>query len=511
MTANHPAMQTDPAGDLSDSPVSHEPVVPISTRSQGPVSGAAMIIGTKLFSMAAGFASLAIVARVLTPADYGLVAMVVTVTSFLSVFGDLGLSYVTIQRPQITQEQLSALFWANVAFGATLGAIAALLAPVLVWFYKEPRLLVLTLVMAANFPLAALGVQHMAILQRHMQFLRFGAVQIVGTVTGAVIGVVLALLGWGYWALVLQSLMTAVVSTAAAWLSVRWLPGAPRRCKDLRSMLGFGGRLTAHGMIGYLSLNFDKLLLGRFCGPLQLGLYSTPYMLLGRLMGLSAYSVGQAAVPAMSRAQASSDEIRNTYRRMLQLTSLLGLPLCMIGVVWGCDVVLTVLGSRWVEATIVLQALFLGSIPRMISASTGWIYVATGNPGRMLRWEIVQSPLMAVAYVLGLPYMAKGVALGFAISCWVLLVPGFAYCLRNTPFRASDVIRPVIGPLLCAAAGCFVGYLGQMMILPDLPAGAARFAVRMAIGGVTYWGAALLFVPLVADAVGKAMLSARRA
>jgi O-antigen/teichoic acid export membrane protein len=504
-------MKTDLSDNLTEEPVRREPVPPAIPRSQGAVSGAAVIIGTRLFTMAAGFVSLAIIARVLTPADYGLVAMVITVTSFLSVFGDLGLSYVTIQRPQITQEQLSALFWANVAFGVALGTVAALLAPVLVWFYREPRLLLLTLVMAVNFPLAALGVQHLAILQRHMQFLRFGAVQVVEALAGALAGVILALLGYGYWALVLQSLATALVSTTAAWLSVCWLPGAPRRCPELRSMIGFGGRLTAHGMIGYLSLNFDKLLLGRFCGPLQLGLYATPYSLLGRLMGLSAYSVGQAAVPAMSRDQTSSDDMRRTFRRMLQLTGLLGLPLCIIGVLWGNDVVLAVLGHRWTGAAIILQALFLGSIPRMISASTGWIYVATGQPGRMLRWEIIQSPLMALAYILGLPYMAKGVALGFAISCWVLLVPGFAYCLRGTRFQASDVVNPLIAPLLCAIAGCLVGYLGQTIIAPDLTAGAARFAMRMSIGGLTYWGTALLFVPLLSDALGKAMLSVRKA
>lgn len=508
MTPSSPTISTDAAGSPDGGAASLPPPLPAGP-SQGAVSGAALIIGTKLFSMATGFVALAIVARVLTPADYGLVAMVITVTSFLTVFGDLGLSYVTIQRPEISQAQLSALFWANVAFGLALGIITAALSPAMVWFYREPQLLWLTLVLATNFPLAALGVQHQAILQRNMQFLRFGLVQISGTVAGSIVGVVLALLGYGYWALVIQSLTTAFVATAAAWMAVRWLPGAPRRCPELRSMLGFGGRLTAHGMIGYLSLNFDKLLLGRFAGPLQLGLYSTPYSLLGRLMGLSAYSVGQAAVPAMSRAQADSDLMRQTYRRMLQLTGLLGLPLCLIGVIWGSDVILTVLGSRWVEATIVLQALFLGSIPRMISASTGWIFVATGEPGRMLRWELVQSPIMAAAYVIGLPYMATGVALGFAVSSWLLLVPGFIYCMRGTEFRASDVIRPLIAPLICALVGCAVGQAGQMLLAPAMETGPMRFALRMAIGGTTYWIAAMLFVPLVADGVGHALRSLR--
>lgn len=506
-----PEAQAETMADPQDEPSTGINSTTFARPGQGPVSGATLIIATKLVSMVTGFISLAIVARVLTPADYGLVAMVVTVTSFLTVFGDLGLSYVTIQRPQISQDQLTVLFWANLAFGLTLGIISALLAPVLVWFYHEPRLLWLTLALASSFPLAALGVQHQAILQRHMQFLRYGLVQISGTMAGAITGVTLALLGWAYWALVLQSLVAATVTTLAAWLSVRWMPGRPRRCDDLRSMMGFGGRLTAHGIVGYLSLNFDKLLLGRVCGPLQLGLYSTPYSLLGRVMNLSAYSVGQAAVPAMSRAQASWDHLRQTYRKMLQLTSLLGLPMCIIGVIWAPDVVMTVLGGKWQAATPVLQALFLGSIPRMISASTGWIYIGIGRPDRMLRWELLQSPLMALAYIIGVRWMSHGVAMGFAISCWALFVPGFVYCFHGTQFRAMDVLWPLIGPLACAVIGCTAGYAIQMLAAPDLPAGPARLLIRFSAGGLAYWSAAAAMVPLVSDGLSKAMVSLRRA
>ena len=357
--------------------------------------------------------------------------------------------------------------------------------------------------LALTFPLAALGVQHQAILQRHMQFWRYGVVQILSTIVAAVAGVVLALLGWGYWSLILQSLLGLLAGTAVSWLVVRWLPGRPRRCADLREMLGFGGRLSAHGMVGYLSLNFDKMLLGRFCGALQLGLYATPYMLLGRLLSLSSYSVGQAAIPAMSRAEASADQMRQTYRRMLQLACLLGLPVCLMGLVWPRDMILTALGGHWIEATDVLWWLFVGGLPRLVGASTGWIWIATGRPGQMLRWEMVQSPLMAIAFVAGLPYGAKGVAMGFAVSSWILVVPGFAYCLRGSVLRAMDVIGPVLAPLACAAIGCLAGTLVQMAVAPDLKAGAARLAIRLAGAGLVYGIGASLCVPLVAEGLRK--------
>ena len=482
---------------------------PLQRFGDGAVSGAAVIIGAKILAMLVSLVTVAIVARILTPADYGLVAMVLSVTAFLAVFSDLGLSYVTIQRPNITQEQLSALFWANIAFGGLLGAVTAALAPALVWFYHDARLLPVTVLLAAVFPIAAAGVQHQALLKRRMLFRRYALTQLTGTGAGAIVSIAMALAGAGYWALACQSLVTVLASSLSAWLHLRWLPGPPRRCPELRAMLGFGGRLTAHGMVGYLETNLDKLLLGRFCGPYALGLYATSYHLVGRVVGLAAYNVGEAAIPAMARASTTVAGPRPTYRRMLQLTCLLGLPAALAGVLWTDDVVLTVFGNRWQPAAPILRLLFIGALPRMLAASTGWVFVAGGRPGRMLRWELIQAPLIAVAFIVALPYGAYGVAWAYALANWIAFVPAFAYCFRGSPFHARDVLVPAGASLICALFAGLATALVRLLLPLQVAPGALSLMVSAAFFTVFYGASSLICVPLAREVLHKALSCAR--
>src|SRR5262245_20557797 len=176
----------------------------------GPVSGAAVMIAGRIAGFGASFIALAVVARILTPADYGLVAMVTSATAFFTVFADFGLSLVTVQRPTLTPEQASTLFWVNQGFGLLLGVLASCLAPLLVAFYNDQRLFAVTLLMALVFPLSSLGTQHEALLKRNMKFRRLVTVRILSTVCSVVASIAAALAGWGHWALVIQPIVLAL-------------------------------------------------------------------------------------------------------------------------------------------------------------------------------------------------------------------------------------------------------------------------------------------------------------
>ncbi|MBN1341536.1 MAG: lipopolysaccharide biosynthesis protein [Phycisphaerae bacterium] len=470
-----------------------------AARGEGAIGGATVIILARAVGGVTMFASLAIAARLLTPGDFGLVAMVYSVTALLMVFGDLGLSHVTVQRPEIGQEQLSTLFWVNIGFGLLLALVTVSLAPVLVWFYGQPRLMTLTIVLAAAFPLTALGVQHSALLKRHMKFRRVAVVRLTGMSAGAVACIASACLGWGYWALVCQALVTAWCESVAAWMAFRWRPGWPKRCGDLRAMLGFGGRLTAHGLIGYLSTNLDKVLLGRFCGAFALGLYATSFRLMTRCV--STIGMAEAAIASMSRSVGNPNDMRATYGKMIQFLGLLGMPLCVAGILWTEDIVLSLLGHQWGQAVVPLRLLFLAAIPKTLSATTGWVYISGGRPDRMLRWGLVWSPMVAVAFVAGLPWGAEGVAGAFAIAHWVGLVPCLAYCFRGTLYRLHDVLAATRCPLLCAGVACAVGVVSRVVLLPDLGPGPARLGFMFCLAAPTYIVAVAVSVPLVSDVV----------
>ena len=219
---------------------------------------------TKIGSMAA-------LGRMLDPRDFGLIAMVTAVTGVLSLVKDAGLSLPTVQRASITNNQLSNLFWLNVLVGLILTLICIALAPVLARFYHESRLVSVTLAIAPAFLIMGLGVQHNAILTRQMRFPVYAAIDVTSALVSAVVGIGMALFGYGYWSLVGSSLATPIVSTVGAWWAVRWIPGRPARGSDLGSMLRLGGALTLNGILIYVAYNTDKVLLGRFWGAAAVG------------------------------------------------------------------------------------------------------------------------------------------------------------------------------------------------------------------------------------------------
>lgn len=476
----------------------------------GALSGAALVLASKLVALLISFATIAVVARTLSPGDYGLVAMVTSVTAFLAVFSDMGLSLVTVQRKELTESQSSALFWVNAGFAGLLGLFTIGGAPLLVWFYEESRLLPITCVIALTFPLTGLTVQHQALLKRNMRFRKLAMVRLGGTTTGAGLSVLMALGGFGYWALVWQPVAVAAAEMLASWLAMPWRPGRPRNCEGLRGMLGFGGNLTAHGMVGYIATHLDSLLIGRLCGTHQLGLYATSYSLMMRPIALAGYSVGETAIPELCRHARDSERFRASYRKMFTVTALLGLPASLGGALWADDLVAALLGAQWFAATPILTCLFIAAAPRLLLASTGWVYVATGRPRRMLYWQLMYTPFVALAFLFGIEHGALGVAAAYACANGLALVPGFIYCMKGTGLQWDDVAGPIMTPLLCTLTAALGATIAQNMLWPALDPGPARLLVRLGLAAVLYMPLTMLSVSLIRDGVRKLISSAAR-
>src|SRR5262245_36486979 len=210
--------------------------------------------------------SLMVLARLLSPFDFGLVGMVTAVTGVLSYFREFGLSTVSVQRASISEEQMSTLFWVNMLVGVLLALVSLAVAPFVVTFYHEPRLFMVTLALAAGFLFNALGVQHNALLQRRLRFTTLAVIEIGSLLTSSVVSVLMAVSGWGYWALVAWSVSLPLASTIFTWFCARWVPGRPRRGTGLGSMIRFGGIVTVNSAVVYAAYNVDKILLGRFWG-----------------------------------------------------------------------------------------------------------------------------------------------------------------------------------------------------------------------------------------------------
>ena len=286
------------------------------------ISGAVVTIAAQVGQFVLNLGSIMILARLLTPKDFGLFAMVTTVMSFLRVFKDAGLSTATVQREGITYAQVSNLFWINVAMSGAISLLMAAGSPAIAWFYREPRLVGITLILSSTFLLSGLTVQHTALLNRQMRFKAMAVIQVGSMLVGTAVGVVMAWTNYGYWALVWGNFVTVAASVVLTWIAIPWRPQAPIGGSGTRSLIGFGANLTTGGFLYSFARGADALLIGRFCGPDSLGLYTRAGALLNRPLDQFLGPLQSVFVPALSRIQMQPERYRRTFLRVYEAMAL---------------------------------------------------------------------------------------------------------------------------------------------------------------------------------------------
>jgi hypothetical protein len=243
--------------------------------------------------------------------------MVAILVGFLGMFQYLGLSTATIQWSDLNHEQVSALFWTNIALSAAIMLVTIAAAPFAAWFYKEPRLIGITIGYAVSILITGLYIQHEAILIRQMRFAITAVIEVSAMAIGLSVAIVSAIYGARFWALVINQLVLATVSVIGMWAACRWRPGLPRRGADVRSMLTFGGNVTGFNVMQYFARNADNALIGKFWGANELGLYSRAYqMLLMPMQQINAPLAAEAVPRGLSK---DSGEAGHDYHAVVRI------------------------------------------------------------------------------------------------------------------------------------------------------------------------------------------------
>jgi O-antigen/teichoic acid export membrane protein len=386
-----------------------------------------------------------ILSRLLTPEDTGLFAMILVIIGFNNLISDLGLSVATIQRPDINQAQASALFWLNTLLGLGLSVLTALSAPLIAWFYGEPRLIEPTLVIAIIFLIGALSVQHRALLRRQMRFTPLAAIEIVSGVVSAIVGIVGALLGWSYWALVWMQFIIAPIQLIGSWITCPWKPDPPRPAQGVGAMVSFGMNLTGFRIVNYISRNLDNVLLGFFYGAVQLGLYTRAYSLLVLPLGRINEPLASVAIPALSRLANEPEQYRQAYRRIIGMLCVITMPLvaCLIAASeWA---VLVLLGPQWVEASLIFALLGISGFLEPFLYTFSWLFTSQARTKEQFNWGLAGTAVTVVAILAGLPWGAVGVAAAYGISGLLIRAPlSFWFAGRKGPVGIGYLYRIVL-------------------------------------------------------------------
>ncbi|MBX3347831.1 MAG: lipopolysaccharide biosynthesis protein [Nitrospira sp.] len=412
--------------------------------------------------------SLIVLARLLDPKDFGLVGMVTAVTGVFSLFRDAGLSLATVQRTTISHEEVSTLFWLNMAVGAILGCLSLAVAPILVSFYQEPRLFFVTAALGTGFLFNAAGVQHSALLQRQMRFVTLSVIETIALLISIVMGIGMALSGFGYWALVGMAVSLPAVSTICLWSLGTWIPGMPHRGAEIGSMVRFGSTATLNSLVVYVAYNVEKVLLGRFWGAEALGIYGRAYQLVSIPTENLNSATGGVLFAALSRLQNEPDRLKNYFLKSYALVLSLTLPISVGCALFADDIILLVLGAKWQDAAPIFRLLTPTILIFALINPMYWLLVSIGLVGRSMKLALVIAPLVITAYILGLPYGPRGVAFAYSAALTLWVVPHIAWCIHGTMISPKDILQTVGRPLLSTIIAAAFAYLAGLAYAQSL-------------------------------------------
>ncbi len=421
--------------------------------------GGAVTVGAQVFKFVLGTIAAIVLARLLTPDDYGLIAMVAILVNFVGMFQYLGLGTATIKWADLNHQQVSTLFWINMALSAAIMLVTVGSGPLLAWFYKEPRLIGITAGYGITILFAGLAIQHEALLTRQMRFTAIVIVETTGLMIGFVAAVGAAWYGAGYWALVLNQLVMTLATVVGVWSVCRWRPGFPGRGLGLRSMLSYGGNLTGFNVMTFFSRNLDNLLIGKFFGAHQLGVYSRAYQMLLMPMQQINAPLAAVAVPALSRLADSPDRYRAAYLRILEKIVMITMPLGALMIATSDWMVLLLLGPKWTETGKIFMLLGIAAMIQPVTKTAWWLFSTQGRTRELFHWGLIGGAVAVVSILAGLPWGATGVAASYAVADLCIATPLlFWYVGRRGPIRASDFYRtiaPSAGASLCSLALLF--------------------------------------------------------
>lgn len=360
-------------------------------------------------------AGTAILARLLRPEDFGILAMAATVTTFLSMFTDMGLSLSTVQREKLSQTVVSTLFFLNILMGLSVFLIAVVAAPIAGFLFQDFRVTLAIVILSFSIPLAAAGAQHNALLGRAMRWLPQQLSQTVGQLVAVIVVIAMVWLGWSdYKVLLVQPLLSAAITTSMVWFYADWLPDRVFRLEEAKSEIGLGIGVTGFNFINYFHRQLDNLMIGWWWGAAPLGLYSRAYNIFASVQGLCSWPISGVLVPLLSRARQDPDYYN---RVMLDSVAAVAMLNGLLGTLLVClsdNIIYALLGRQWSEAADVFRFL-APSILVSGNAVLGTIFMARGDTRAMQISAVLNTIGFAIGFAVATPHGIAAVGAAYSI------------------------------------------------------------------------------------------------
>lgn len=419
----------------------------------------------------ASLASTAILARLLLPADFGLVAMV-------AVFGGLalqamnnGFSMAIIQSKEINHREASNIFWVNVIVGSLLWIAFIVFAPAVAWIYKEPSLYHILIAYSSVFLITAFSAPQIAVLRRQMRYGELAAIEVASMVIGTIGGIIAAIYGFGYWALVFSFLSIAVINVFLSWYVSRWIPGRYDFEVPVGSHLRYGLHLALADVVGYFSTNFVPFLVGIIGNASILGIYNRSFTLSSLPSKQLIPPILNVMQSALSRVADDDEKLRRVSISLMRKVAFLSLLVSVCMYAGSNFIVKVVLGEGWEDAIAMMEVLIISTVAIPITSLTSAILIAKGESKALLHWRLITFFILLVPVLIGSFWGVWGVIYSYAIVTVGLRMPLFFFYVRNhqpvQPMTFIEILSfpAFAGVLAVALSHSLTAYMGMEQFL----------------------------------------------
>jgi len=457
--------------------------------------GGLVSIAGQIIRFAIQLITTAILARLLTPTEFGIFAMGAMLVGLMKLFSSQFLSIGIVQHKQIDHRQISAFYWINCFFTIALVVVTAVLAPLAAAYYREPQVTTISWVLSSQIIFAGIAMTHIAIMTRQMRFISLTRIDIAAGFCSKLIGIVFAWVTASYWALLAIPVSYDFIRLVMVWWACRWRPSFVLWDSGLKSLLNFGSKITVSSVALYLSENIDSFVVGRVWGAQVMGIYSKGYSVLLMPIRLVSWPIGSVVVSALSKLHNNKIELDRYYRVLCEIYFLVMVPMISFLMVAAKEMILVILGPQWIESVIIFQALGLSTLFGSMTHPLQWLLLSKGKGSIILVLIILDLIVKVIAVFMGISWGPQGVA--WSISCaMAFLMPmkifvscknighnGIEYMLRSwrpvlaslvcgiiiyysTPLLSSFCVYPIV--LLSLQFILFIiGYLFVMILLPN--------------------------------------------
>jgi PST family polysaccharide transporter len=478
------------------------------------IRGAAVAVFGQGLALTVQIVATVVLARLLAPGDFGVIAMVTTFSLLLVNFGVNGFTEAILQNEVVDHALASNLFWINLSAGILLSIGFAASGSLLARFYGDPRVAGVSVGIALTIFVTSTSVLHLALLQRAMCFTAVSANDICARVISVVVSILLALAGWGYWALVSGAVAQPLSASIGAWLLCRWVPGRPRRVAATASVMQFAMHVYGRFSVNYFARNTDNLLVGWRFNAQALGFYKKAYDLFALSASQLIGPLTAVAVSALSRLSRDATQYRRYFLSALGVMALMGMGMGADLMLVGKDVIRVLLGPGWEESGRIFVFFGPGIGMMLLYCTHGWIHLSIGRADRWFRWGILELAFTGLLFVLALPWGPVGIAVAWTASFWILTIPAFWYAGRPIQLGVGPILA-VIWRYLAASllAGCasaaILRNIPYFVTAPSAGEAIARSLMTTVLFGTLYLGVVILLhrgcAPLyrVADLLGE--------